>query len=305
MTKNILLCGNDLLMEAIIQHNILQDKDIKFTWYQQEVEFPALVQEILSAAVMAKNFSLTATNTPKWEDIDLLLIGKPISRIEKDPEENAALRAEIHWTQLIINQAMANNFSGKVCFLSEHSEEQVFSALHFSGLPVSSIFGLGTLPVTLLAENLLSSILKIDVTQVHVDVLGTAHQTVPAWSRGLIAGAPLLSLVAQENSLFKQDYLTEIDDKLQKVTAKSLLPAVLGSLDRLFDALFSRFGLVMPLTHQIKFGDQTIALSEPVLLSNQGVSSMVGIKLSENEKQQLAAIKGDVLASIQGLTGGK
>src|SRR5699024_9783354 len=165
MTKNVLICGNDPLVEAILQHNIIEDKSINFIWYQKEVEFSDAVQDVLTSEVLAKNLGLTATNTPDWSSIDLLLIGDLDVAENANLEFQQKLRSEIHWTQVIMNQAMANNFAGKVCFLTEHCEEQVFSALHFSGLPVNAIFGLGTFPLSILAEKLISNILKIDARQ--------------------------------------------------------------------------------------------------------------------------------------------
>ncbi len=305
MSRNVLICGNDLLVEAILQHNIVQDKEISFIWYQKDVEFPHSVQDILNSAVMAKNLRLTATNTPEWNDIDLLLIGKSESASEKDLTFEESLRAEIHWTQLLINQAMANNFAGKVCFLTEHGEEQVFSALRFSGLPDNAIFGLGTLPLSMLVEKMISNILKIDVRQIHVSVLGTFADAVPAWSRGLVAGTPLLSLIAQENSLFTQNELTKIEERLKESSEKSLLPVILASIDRVFEALFSSFAQIIPLTHQVQVDEQKIAISEPVLLSTQGVSQLPTLNLSEDEKQKLVDIKDQVLSQIQSLTGGR
>lgn len=305
MTKNVLICGNDPLVEAILQHNIIEDKSINFIWYQKEVEFSDAVEDVLTSGVLAKNLSLTATNTPDWSSIDLLLIGDLDVAENDNLEFQQKLRSEIHWTQVIMNQAMANNFAGKVCFLTEHCEEQVFSALHFSGLPVNAIFGLGTFPLSILAEKLISNILKIDARQVHVSVLGTSANALPAWSRGLVAGTPLLSLIAQENSLFSQDELTAIEEQLNRCSKRSLLPAILNGLDRVFEALFTPFAQSIPLTHQVELGGEKIAISEPVLLSTQGVSTLPTVNLSEDEKQRFVGIKTDVLSEIQTLVRGQ
>jgi len=305
MTKNVLICGNDPLVEAILQHNIIEDKSINFIWYQKEVEFSDAVQDVLTSEVLAKNLGLTATNTPDWSSIDLLLIGDLDVAENANLEFQQKLRSEIHWTQVIMNQAMANNFAGKVCFLTEHCEEQVFSALHFSGLPVNAIFGLGTFPLSILAEKLISNILKIDARQVHVSVLGTSANALPAWSRGLVAGTPLLSLIAQENSLFSQDELTAIEEQLNRCSKRSLLPAILNGLDRVFEALFTPFAQSIPLTHQVELGGEKIAISEPVLLSTQGVSTLPTVNLSEDEKQRFVGIKTDVLSEIQTLVRGQ
>ena len=305
MTKNVLICGNDPLVEAILQHNIIEDKSINFIWYQKEVEFSDAVQDVLTSGVLAKNLSLTATNTPDWSSIDLLLIGDLDVAENANLEFQQKLRSEIHWTQVIMNQAMANNFASKVCFLTEHCEEQVFSALHFSGLPVNAIFGLGTFPLSILAEKLISNILKIDARQVHVSVLGTSANALPAWSRGLVAGTPLLSLIAQENSLFSQDELTAIEEQLNRCSKRSLLPAILNGLDRVFEALFTPFAQSIPLTHQVELGGEKIAISEPVLLSTQGVSTLPTVNLSEDEKQRFVGIKTDVLSEIQTLVRGQ
>lgn len=306
MTKNILVCGNDQLVEVILQHNIIQDQELNIVWYQSEAEFSESVQAILTAASLTKNLTLTATNTPEWKTVDLLLIGKQgakQSEREEDAEEQQ-IHSEIHWTQMLINQAMANNFAGKVCFLTEFSELQVFAALHFSGLPDSAIFGLGTLPLALLAERLLANILKIDSRQIHVSVFGTRTTPVPAWSRSLVAGTPLLSLIAQENTIFTQDKLAEIEEVLHKNDPKSLLPVTLLAIDRIFAALFSPFAQIIPLTHQVLLGENKIAISEPVLLSNQGVSKLPGGNLSESEKQEISQIKLEVLTRIEKLIGG-
>lgn len=303
MTKNVLISGNDWLVEAILQHNIIQDQELNLIWYQKETEFPRLVHELLAAATLAKNLNLTATNTPDWASIDLILVGNQAGE-KTELSSDERLHAEIHWTQIIVNQAMANNFAGKICFLTRFSEPQVFAALHFSGLPENAIFGIGTLPLALVAEQLLANTLKIDVRQIHVSVLGTLLDPIPAWSRGLVAGTPLLSLVAQENSIFSQDKLLEIEKILKESTPKSLLPAILASIDKIFTALFSQFAQILPLTHQVLLGKQKIAVSEPVLLSNQGVSKLPSFTLSEQEKQDLARIKVAVLTQIENLTGG-
>lgn len=305
MTKNVLICGNDPLVEAILQHNIIEDKSINFIWYQKEVELSDAVQDVLTSGVLAKNLGLTATNTPDWSSIDLLLIGDLGVAENANLEFQQKSRSEIHWTQVIMNQAMANNFAGKVCFLTGHCEEQVFSALHFSGLPNNAIFGLGTFPLSILAEKLISNILKIDARQVHVSVLGTSANALPAWSRGLVAGTPLLSLIAQENSLFSQDELTTIEEQLNRCSKRSLLPAILDALDRVFEALFTPFAQSIPLTHQVELGGEKIAISEPVLLSTQGVSTLPTVNLSEDEKQRFVGIKTDVLSEIQALVRGQ
>ncbi|GBG93923.1 L-lactate dehydrogenase [Ligilactobacillus salitolerans] len=303
MTKKVLLCGNDLLIQSIIRHNVFKDQPFELIWYQREAEFSQEVNDILSSAVLAQNLSLTGTNTPPWGEIDLLLVGQP--EFAEDLSLVERMRVETQWTQFLINQAMANNFSGKVCFLSANSEQQVVSAIRFSGLPASSVFGIGTAQLSLLAEQLVSKVLHVDVRQIQVNVVGTLSRPIPAWSRGRVAGIPLLSLIAQENSLFNQDNLDEIEAALQHNSLEGLLPAMLNSLDQIFGALFSSFGLIITLAHQVELGDSLIAISEPVLLSAQGLSTMPLVNLSENENQQLGAAKAEVLAQIQELMGGK
>ena len=58
---------------------------------------------------------------------------------------------------------------------------------------------------------------------------------------------------------------------------------------------------MVPLTHEIEFAKQKIAISEPVVLSKQGVAVMTKLNLSEEETEQFVAVKQRVLAQIDEL----
>ena len=72
-------------------------------------------------------------------------------------------------------------------------------------------------------------------------------------------------------------------------------------LQRICRALFFNHPILVPLTHEIEFAKQKIAVSEPVVLSKQGVAVLTKLTLSEDESTQYMEVKQNVLAELENL----
>ncbi|KRL84126.1 lactate dehydrogenase [Ligilactobacillus apodemi] len=297
MENNIMICGESSELKLFLQTCIIQDRPLNCDWFQISEETDPMVASLVNSANFADNFNLEMTLHPRWEQLELLVVGTPPrSFIETEGKE-----AKRKWVQLVINQAMANGFKGKVCFVADNDHLWVYSALRFSGLPASNIFGLGTMPLSETVARLLGTGLAIGSDPIYANVIGTRDDSFIAWSRAQIAGNSLLSVVTQDNSLFDQS-------KLDQITATYLDEAKLSHdivtvlcLQRICRAIFFNHPILVPLTHEIEFAKQKIAISEPVVLSKQGVAVMTKLNLSEEETEQFVAVKQRVLAQIDEL----
>ncbi len=93
----------------------------------------------------------------------------------------------------------------------------------------------------------------------------------------------MLGIVAQDNSLFGQANLDEITKDYQAKALQANKVVTVLCLQRICRALFFNHPILVPLTHEIEFAKQKIAISEPVVLSKQGVAVLTKLTLSEEE----------------------
>ncbi len=80
-------------------------------WFQINETPTAQVVSLVESSAFADNFVLEATAHPNWAELQLSLLGTP----PKDYVEAEGKNAQRRWIQLVINQAMANGFRGKIC----------------------------------------------------------------------------------------------------------------------------------------------------------------------------------------------
>ena len=297
MNNNIMICGENPELQLFLQTCILHDEHLKCFWFQINETPTAQVVSLVESSAFADNFVLEATAHPNWAELQLLLLGTP----PKDYVEAKRKNAQRRWIQLVINQAMANGFRGKICVVLPHDHLWVYSALRFSGLPANNVFGLGTMGFSETVARLLGERLDIGSDPIYANVIGTQDEAFIAWSRAQIAGNSVLGIVAQDNSLFGQANLDEITKDYQAKALQANKVVTVLCLQRICRALFFNHPILVPLTHEIEFAKQKIAISEPVVLSKQGVAVLTKLALSEEEMTQYIKVKQNVLAELENL----
>ncbi|MEY8661507.1 lactate dehydrogenase [Ligilactobacillus faecis] len=297
MENNLMVCGISDELTLFLNSCILHDDQLHGYLFQISDHISEQMQTLLANAELADNFTLEATMHPKWDKLELLLIGPAPIEFVKENEKNTQRK----WTQLIINQAMANGFKGKICFVTPDDHLWVYSALRFSGLPASDVFGLGTMPLSEVVALLLGRQLDLGSDPIYANVIGTTSDSLITWSRAQIAGNLILSLVAQDKSLFGQANLDEIEKTYQEKERLMHTMMTTRCLRRVIKALFFNHPILVPLTHEVEFATQKIALSEPVVIAKQGIKHMAKLNLSEEEKQTYLATKQKVVEELERL----
>lgn len=265
---------------------------------QQEVQLYApddrhflSAKRLVDAAQLVKaNIKITAK--PDWANTALLIVAAPSEEILGDDEANdqgeisQACIEQIKWLQLVLNKAMAASFSGLVLVVGEDDELLVYSALRFSGLPQSNVFGLGTLPLSMAAKSLLTKNSVVSPKDVNLAVFGTQKQHFIPWGRVAIGAVPLLYFIAQKNKLFTQETMAAVNEQLAKTYREHKLLWQTKAIKFITQTLTSQSARLMPLMHAAKLGDENIAYANPVLLTQTGVAELIEPNLAEEEKQQ-------------------
>ena len=189
MNNNIMICGENPELQLFLQTCILRDEHLKCFWFQINETPTAQVASLVESSDFADNFGLKATAHPKWDELQLILLGTP----PKDYVETEGENAQRRWIQLVINQAMANGFRGKICVVLPHDHLWVYSVLRFSGLPANNVFGLGTMGLSETVARLLGERLDIGSDPIYANVIGTQDEAFIAWSRAQIASNSAVS----------------------------------------------------------------------------------------------------------------
>lgn len=297
MENNMMICGENPELKLFLQACILQDEHLDCKIFQFSEKIAPSVSQAVASAKFSDNFKLESTLHPNWSELQLVLLGTPPEEFVEIEGENATRR----WVQLVINQAMANGFKGKICVVMPDDYLWVYSALRFSGLSANNVFGLGTMGLSETVARLLGDRLDIGSDPIYANVLGTSSDAFIAWSRAQIAGNSLLSIVAQDNSLFDQALLDQITKEYrdQMILAHDVVTVI--CLQRIIRAVFFDHPILVPLTHEIEYANEKIAVSEPVVVSKQGVAVMTKLVLSEEEQQRYLEVKQIILDEIKDL----
>lgn len=284
--NHLVICGYDASVMQLLQHFVLTDYPIKVTAFAADEASATQYEHLNHQAQYCDCFKMEVSSKIDWRTVDLMILASPV--VVNEPVD---LTARIKWVQTVMNQAMAASFTGLVLLVAPQDELLVYSALRFSGLPTSNVFGLGTLPLGFAAKHLLVADSAVAASDIALAPIGTQENASIPWSRVRLGGTPLLYFIAQNNKVFTTEQLTQVADKMVPTYQADASFLQTKAMLIILAALAGKSGRLLPLTHQIKFGDDVIAYSSPVMLTQSGVAELIELNLSEEEKQQQLAQK--------------
>lgn len=267
-------------------------------------KLPELDEKRIRELQYARSFypfgSLKIGDEKDFGHTDILIIAANEKQLEGE-QENDYFRKNVQLVRKVINQAMANGFSGLILVVAEPTDLLTYLIWKFSGLPKRNIFGIGTFADSTYFQYELSQKLSLSYRDVKGYVVGGSQkeQKTLAWSRSYAGATPILSLTMNEKASFSQDDMLEIE---QKVLDRS---AFIDSYDasftyasaaiKLLQFILTNEEALVPLSHVADFNDlKNVPLSLPVLLGNEGIRISSGLEFSDMEKKELEKIAKEI-----------
>jgi L-lactate dehydrogenase len=168
-----------------------------------------------------------------------------------------------------------------------------YVALKTSGFPASRVIGSGTLLDSARFRALLSERCKIDARNIHAYVIGEhGDSEVAVWSSANIGGSQLDEFCFRCNNKCDSKERTEITNKVKNAAYEiikykgSTSYAIALSLLRIIEAILRNENSILPVSAFVEnyHGVSELAISVPCIINNSGISRLIDLNLSEEER---------------------
>lgn len=167
----------------------------------------------------------------------------------------------------------------------------------FSGFPINKVLGSGTVLDTARFKYLIGQHVGVDSRNIHGYILGEHGDTeLPAWSLTNIAGMSIDTYCATCNKCTDSQNMDKIFNDVKNSAYKIIKAkgatyfAVALAVQRISEAIMRDEHSILTVSSilQGQYGISDVAISVPTIVDRNGINHVLGIPLSEKEKQQLS-----------------
>lgn len=191
----------------------------------------------------------------------------------------------------VIKDLMASGFHGIILVASNPVDIMTYIAMKESGLPTHQVFGSGTVLDSGRLRHILGEKLNVSPRSIHSYIIGEhGDSSIPAFSAATIAGKPLSKYI-EEHRISQEDlssaYVYVRDAAYSIIQKKKATYYGIGcALSRIVDAIFHDERSVFTIGAYLdgQYGQQDVYIGVPAVIGRKGVSEIIEIPLSEEEK---------------------
>jgi len=186
------------------------------------------------------------------------------------------------------------NPDGIILVATNPVDVMTYGTWKLSGLPRRQVIGSGTILETARFRYLLGQHFRLEPRSVHAYILGENGETeVPIWSSATIAGIPITELSKARGS--DASALQDIFNRTRSASAELLRHkgsssfAIGMALVQIAESIIRNERRVFSVSTVLanEYGMNDVALSVPTVLSNEGVESILHLKLDDLEVAQI------------------
>ena len=205
----------------------------------------------------------------------------------------------------IMPEIAKRNCEGILLVVANPVDVLTYTAVKYSGMPESRVFGSGTTLDTARLKYLLGRHLDVDPRSVHAFIIGEhGDSEIAAWSSANVSGVPLNDFCDMRGYHNHDQAMEEIADHVRNsaydiiAKKKATYYGIAMSVVRICEAVTRDEKSILPVSSMIHgaYGVDGIALSLPAIVGRNGVESLVPIRLGEKERSALtdsaAVLKG-------------
>lgn len=199
--------------------------------------------------------------------------------------------------QSIIEPVTASGFRGIFLIATNPVDIMARITCHLSGFPKERVIGSGTALDTARLRYLLGQYLTVDPRNIHAYVMGEHGDSefVP-WSQALLATKPVLQICEESGGLLDFHMLETISAEVknaayQIIEAKKATYYGIGmALTRISRAILGRENSVLTVSACLDndYGQKDVFVGVPCILNQTGVSHILHLNLTEEEKKKFS-----------------
>lgn len=249
-----------------------------------------------SIEYLNRNVKIKAGTYEECRDADIVVItASAPMKADQEQSRLAMLSASKKIVKSIVDPIMSSGFAGHFIIISNPVDIMAYYVYKLSGLPKNQVIGTGTSLDSARLKNFIGDLVSVDPRSVYAYTMGEHgdSQMVP-WSTVTIGGKPFNDIIHDNKNL-----VGEIDlDKLVKDTVKAgweilnrkgttyygIATATVG----IIKAILNDENRIIPVSAYLdgEYGVEDIYCGVPVILNRNGVSDIVEIHLTEDEKKR-------------------
>lgn len=197
----------------------------------------------------------------------------------------------------IMPEIAKRNCEGILLVVANPVDVLTYTAVKYSGMPESRVFGSGTTLDTARLKYLLGRHLDVDPRSVHAFIIGEhGDSEIAAWSSANVSGVPLNDFCDMRGYHNHEQAMERIADHVRNsaydiiAKKKATYYGIAMSVVRICEAVTRDEKSILPVSSMIHgtYGVDEIALSLPAIVGRNGVESLVPIRLGEKERSALA-----------------
>jgi L-lactate dehydrogenase len=202
------------------------------------------------------------------------------------------IKTNVSIIEQIIPEVVKHAPDAIIMIVSNPVDILTYKAYQVAGLPKGRVFGSGTTLDTSRFRHHLSRFLKVNARSIHAYILGEhGDSSFPALSSATIGGQPIQAMSAYSDERCKKAYNQAKNAAYTIIESKgSTFYAIGTAIAHIVKAILQDAHTVMPLSIPLHnyYGHSGIALSVPCVIGRNGVEQTLEVKLSWEEKEQLA-----------------
>ncbi|MGN0365626.1 MAG: L-lactate dehydrogenase [Suilimivivens sp.] len=196
----------------------------------------------------------------------------------------------------IIPEIAKRNFEGILLIVANPVDILTQVAQKLSGLPKNRVIGSGTVLDTGRLKHRLGEHLGVDSRSVHAFIIGEhGDSEIAAWSSANVSGIPLNDFCEMRGHYQHEEATREIAEKV-KNSAYEIIQrkratyfGVAMAVKRICEVIVRDEKSILPVSTAMhgEHGIDGVVLSMPCIVGKDGIETMVPIRLSETEQEQL------------------
>ena len=245
---------------------------------------------IHSIAFMNRNMEIKLGDYTDCKDADVLVITAS-APMGKENDRLVALKSSSKIVTSIVSSAIENGFNGFIVVVSNPVDIMTYVAYKVSGLPANQIIGSGTLLDSARLQCHIADCIDVDPKSIHAYVLGEHGDTsFENFDEAIIDHKPLRSYKElDEQTLVELE--TDVRKKGGKIIANkgATFYGVAMCLTQICKAILENNARVMPLSAPMtgEYGIHDLYLGSPAVVTANGISDVIELHLSEDEKKKM------------------
>lgn len=197
----------------------------------------------------------------------------------------------------IVDPVTESGFNGIFLVATNPVDVMTRITCTLSGFNPRRVIGTGTALDTARLRYLLGEYFNVDPRNMHAYVMGEHGDSefVP-WSQAMLATKPILDICQQSNGKFSSEKLESITEEVRTaaykiIDAKRATYYGIGmAMTRITKAVFGNENSVLTLSAMLRgeYGQKNVFVGVPCIINRNGVSRILEINLSNEEKEQFA-----------------